>query len=324
MNEWCAYGMEVPLRVPGCDVPEVVQCYVPYLSAMQLRRVSTKRAPPTTTAAARAAASALIRFGCGHDSDMDARSMSSMSDSTTCSSEHGTASIDSDCDEVRSTPRWRPPTGSKILFEYNETRPPHLREPLTECVEMLAKEQCPELMTLRSCDLDPHSWYGKGGGVEALCVYRETHGCVLHANLTIHHTSRFSIAWYPLYRLQATGRTIRDLNACFLTYHRLGTVVHTPTITPPPSLKTLSPAASSALARREAAVLQEGLGTSAAVLAPFAMVPYKLGGRTWEDTYRSKKLQLQLLRAADEVSAHSGLHHGDFAFFVSTLRGRRC
>lgn len=273
MNEWCAYGMEVPLQVPDCDVPEVVQCYVPYLSAMQLRR-----APAPPNAATRAAA-ALVHF-CASDSDC-----ASISDLSASSDR----ALDSDSDDAApavhapsSTPSRR---RGRVIFEYSETRPPHMREPLTDCIDMLAATRCPELNTLRSCDLDPSSW--------------------------------FSIAWYPLYRLQATGQTIRDLNACFLTYHQLGDAV-----TMPPSLSSLSPAAAAALQRREGAVLAEGVGIAAAVLAPCAMVPYKLAGRTWDDTYRSRKLQLQLLRASNELVTCSGLHHGDFAFFWGTLRRR--
>ena len=269
MNEWCAYGMEVPLRVPDCDVPEVVQCYVPYLSAMQLRR-----APAPPNAATRAAA-ALVHF-CASDSDC-----ASISDLSASSDR----ALDSDSDDTPIAGPAAPRRRGRVVFEYNETRPPHMREPLTDCIDMLAATRCPELTSLRSCDLDAASW--------------------------------FSIAWYPLYRLQATGRTIRDLNACFLTYHQLGDAA-----TMAPSLSSLSPAADAALQRRKKAVLAEGVGTAAAVLSPCAMVPYKLAGRTWDDTYRSRKLQLQLLRASNELVTCSGLQHGDFAFFWGALRRR--
>ncbi|XP_012458252.2 uncharacterized protein LOC105779047, partial [Gossypium raimondii] len=50
----------------------------------------------------------------------------------------------------------------------------------------------PGLNTLRSCDLLPISW--------------------------------MSIAWYPIYRIP-TGSTLKDLDACFLTYHSLCTPI---------------------------------------------------------------------------------------------------
>ncbi|KAK5838535.1 hypothetical protein PVK06_007265 [Gossypium arboreum] len=52
--------------------------------------------------------------------------------------------------------------------------------------------QFPELKTLKSCDLLSSSW--------------------------------ISVAWYPIYRIP-TGPTLKDLDACFLTYHYLHTPV---------------------------------------------------------------------------------------------------
>ncbi|KAH9319549.1 hypothetical protein KI387_021318, partial [Taxus chinensis] len=46
----------------------------------------------------------------------------------------------------------------------------------------------PQLMSLRSVDLSP--------------------------------ASRMAVAWYPIYHIPS-GRTIKDLSACFLTYHTL-------------------------------------------------------------------------------------------------------
>ncbi|KAI3964601.1 hypothetical protein MKX01_020418 [Papaver californicum] len=46
----------------------------------------------------------------------------------------------------------------------------------------------PGLMSLKSVDLSPASW--------------------------------MAVAWYPIYHIP-TGRTVRDLSACFLTYHIL-------------------------------------------------------------------------------------------------------
>ncbi|WVZ72167.1 hypothetical protein U9M48_020672 [Paspalum notatum var. saurae] len=85
------------------------------------------------------------------------------------------------------------PAGSssheQLLFEFLESEPPYQREPLADKICGLAK-RFPELQTLRSCDLSPASW--------------------------------ISVAWYPIYRIP-TGPTLRDLDACFLTYHSLST-----------------------------------------------------------------------------------------------------
>ena len=83
-----------------------------------------------------------------------------------------------------------PTRGKHLLFEFTETASPHTREPLTDRVQRLAREAaCPELLSLRSCDLHPQSW--------------------------------FAVAWYPLYRIPA-GCCLRELSACFLTFHSMG------------------------------------------------------------------------------------------------------
>uniref|UniRef100_A0A0A9DLL2 Uncharacterized protein n=1 Tax=Arundo donax TaxID=35708 RepID=A0A0A9DLL2_ARUDO len=74
-------------------------------------------------------------------------------------------------------------------FEYLEQDPPFLREPLTDKVSTLAG-RFPALKTFKSCDLLPSSW--------------------------------MSVAWYPIYRIP-TGPTLKDLDACFLTFHCLAT-----------------------------------------------------------------------------------------------------
>ncbi|KAK6129442.1 hypothetical protein DH2020_036818 [Rehmannia glutinosa] len=75
------------------------------------------------------------------------------------------------------------------LFHYLEHEQPHYRRPLTDKISALAS-QYPELSKCRSCDLLPTSW---------ICV-----------------------AWYPIYRIPI-GSTLRDLDACFLTFHSLST-----------------------------------------------------------------------------------------------------
>lgn len=76
-----------------------------------------------------------------------------------------------------------------LVFQYLEHDTPFQREPLFGKISELAL--CyPELKNLRSCDMLPSSW--------------------------------FSVAWYPIYRIP-TGPTMKDLEACFLTYHSLCT-----------------------------------------------------------------------------------------------------
>ncbi|CAI5473233.1 unnamed protein product [Closterium sp. Yama58-4] len=77
--------------------------------------------------------------------------------------------------------------GGRLLLEFFERAPPHVRLPLFSKVEELEGE-LPCLRHLRSIDLHPRSW--------------------------------MAIAWYPLYKIPA-GPSVRDLGASFLTFHSL-------------------------------------------------------------------------------------------------------
>jgi len=79
--------------------------------------------------------------------------------------------------------------GRSLKFQFMEQASPYSRAPLSDTVARLA-ETDPELASMRSDDLHPSSW--------------------------------MSVAWYPIYRIP-TGRSLRDLSACFLTYHALST-----------------------------------------------------------------------------------------------------
>ncbi|GMI73470.1 hypothetical protein HRI_001016300 [Hibiscus trionum] len=197
-KEWSAYGVGVPLILNDCD--SVVQYYVPYLSGIQLYadpvKMSANSRPP------------------GEDSDSDFRDSSS-DGSSDCELERG-ANIsrekinhhmasemsrrmdrlfmgdqqilqeDFSSDEGESVN-----SRSRLIFEYFEQDTPYSREPLANKIADLAF-RFPELKTLRSCDLLSSSW--------------------------------ISVAWYPIYRIP-TGPTLKDLDACFLTYHYLHTPV---------------------------------------------------------------------------------------------------
>ncbi|XVE75231.1 hypothetical protein DITRI_Ditri12bG0079000 [Diplodiscus trichospermus] len=196
-KEWSAYGAGVPLILNDCD--SVVQYYVPYLSGIQIyadsMKLSAKSRQPV------------------EESDSDFRDSSS-DGSSDCEPErgsnvlgekrnHGMASDmsiridrlsmgdqqilqeDLSSDEGESVN-----SRSCLIFEYFERDPPYSREPLADKIADLAF-QFPELRTLKSCDLLSSSW--------------------------------ISVAWYPIYRIP-TGPTLKDLDACFLTYHYL----HTP------------------------------------------------------------------------------------------------
>ena len=79
--------------------------------------------------------------------------------------------------------------GRALKFQFMEQASPYSRAPLSDTVAGLAASD-PAVSTLRSEHLHPSSW--------------------------------MSVAWYPIYRIP-TGRSLRDLSACFLTYHSLST-----------------------------------------------------------------------------------------------------
>ena len=79
--------------------------------------------------------------------------------------------------------------GRELVFSYFEQASPYARAPLADTAERLNADH-PELFALTSDKLHPASW--------------------------------MSVAWYPIYRIPV-GQTLRDLSACFLTYHALST-----------------------------------------------------------------------------------------------------
>ena len=79
--------------------------------------------------------------------------------------------------------------GRELVFSYFEQASPYARAPLADTAERFRADH-PELFALTSDELHPASW--------------------------------MSVAWYPIYRIPV-GQTLRDLSACFLTYHALST-----------------------------------------------------------------------------------------------------
>ncbi|CAO2185551.1 unnamed protein product [Urochloa humidicola] len=154
----------------------------------------------------------------------------------------------------------------QLLFEFLESESPYQREPLADKICSLAK-RFPELQTLRSCDLSPASW--------------------------------ISVAWYPIYRIPA-GLTMRDLDACFLTYHSLSTQFAGAS-SHGPKPKTASAAAP----------------VTAMCLPTFAMASYKLKGAAWTPGWRDRQLAASLAQAADAWLRLLRVDHPDHRFFAS-------
>ncbi|KAJ1380783.1 hypothetical protein SESBI_45750 [Sesbania bispinosa] len=274
-REESAYGAGVPLVLNDND--SVVQYYVPFLSGIQIYSQTLKPSVKSRQL--------------GEDSDSDFRDSSS-DGSSDCELERGLKYIREQrnlphfSDEV---PHWMgrlslrdhhtlPQDGFSsddgesvnsqgyLLFEYLERDPPYSREPLADKIMDLAF-RFPELVTLRSCDILPSSW--------------------------------ISVAWYPIYRIP-TGPTLKDLDACFLTYHSLYTPVGGSQIVqaPIPSYPT-------------------DMDSNPKISLPvFGLASYKLKGSLWTSNGGyERQLASSLLQAADNRLRLLQVSHPDFMFF---------
>ncbi|PQP96663.1 uncharacterized protein Pyn_39373 [Prunus yedoensis var. nudiflora] len=153
-----------------------------------------------------------------------------------------------------------------LLFEYFEQDLPYCREPLADKILDLAYH-FPELKTLRSCDLLSSSW--------------------------------ISVAWYPIYRIP-TGPTLKDLDACFLTYHSLFTSMggvqeaRAPLVTYPSDMD----------------------GVPKMSLPVFGLASYKFRGSLWTPNGGfERQLANSLSQAADNFLRVLQVNHPDFVFF---------
>ncbi|KAL4633162.1 hypothetical protein ACB092_04G102200 [Castanea dentata] len=278
-KEWSAYGAGVPLVLDECD--SVIQYYVPYLSGIQLygEPAASSNAKPRQAR---------------EDSDSDYYRDSSSDGSSDYE-------IDKGIKITREQQSWRhlrsdipirldglsindehsarqegfssddSEAGNSQglrLFEFLEQDLPYCREPLADKILDLAC-QYPGLKTLRSCDLLPASW--------------------------------MSVAWYPIYRIP-TGPTLKDLDACFLTYHTLSTPMTGSGSTQAPIVICPS----------------EIDGVPKISLSAFGMVSYKLKGSMWAQRSISESQRANILmQAAENWLRQYQVNHPDYQFFAS-------
>eukprot|EP00268_Persea_americana_P041516 TRINITY_DN41402_c0_g2_i1.p1 TRINITY_DN41402_c0_g2~~TRINITY_DN41402_c0_g2_i1.p1 ORF type:complete len:408 (+),score=62.96 TRINITY_DN41402_c0_g2_i1:400-1623(+) len=277
-QEWSVYGAGVPLVLNDSD--SVVQYYVPYLSGIQIYGES--------------ATSAVKLRRPGEDSDGEYYKDSSSDGSSDCELERGLkhkweqrnrappaseAALRMDRLSLReinvaSQEGFSSDEGEVensqgcLLFEFLEQDLPYSREPLADKIADLSRH-FPELKTLRSCDLLPKSW--------------------------------ISVAWYPIYRIP-TGQTLRDLNACFLTFHRLSTLmsgagsVQGPIVTYPNGID----------------------GVPKISFPVFGLASYKFKSSMWTlNGGLEHQLANSLLQEADDWLRDRDVDHPDFRFFAS-------
>ncbi|GJY12454.1 hypothetical protein Tco_0381763 [Tanacetum coccineum] len=240
-KEWSAYGAGVPLILNDTD--SVVQYYVPYLSGIQLYMDPLKSSVKSGQHSEDSDADSFrdSSSDVSSDNDLPKSEISHRLDQLSLNYQHALQEGFSS-DEGESTR----PQGC-LSFEYMEHNQPWGREPLTDKILDLAR--CfPELKSIKSCDLLPSSW--------------------------------LSVAWYPIYRIPM-GPTLKDLDACFLTYHSLHTPITGNQCEHPPTV--LNPG--------------ETDGVPNISLPVFGLASYKLKAPLWINNERL--LLSTLLQAAD-------------------------
>ncbi|KAG0496378.1 hypothetical protein HPP92_001069 [Vanilla planifolia] len=165
-------------------------------------------------------------------------------------------------------------SGTLPVFEYLEHDPPYGREPLADKIALLANK-FPRLKSYRSCDLLPFSW--------------------------------ISVAWYPIYRIP-TGPTLRDLDACFLTFHSLST----------PPLNSIN-GHSQLNGSFDVRNVDVSTQMSAKLPLPvFGLASYKFKGSIWTNNgIYEHQLASSLLQAAENWLQLLKVDHPDFRFFLS-------
>ncbi|OVA02588.1 Protein of unknown function DUF789 [Macleaya cordata] len=281
-KEWSAYGAGVPLVLNGSD--SVVQYYVPYLSGIQLYVDPSKP-------------SLRLRRP-GEESDAES-SRETSSDGSECDLERQSKHVQEglwtkqNATDLHRSLRDKPLKGTlsddpevgnppgQLIFQYLEREPPFSREPLADKasfqISVLAS-RFPELKAYKSCDLLPASW--------------------------------ISVAWYPIYRIP-TGPTLRDLDACFLTFHSLST----PFRNTPNGLQV----------PESSLIKLNGIDAPAKLTLPvFGLASYKFKGSVWTPNGSYERQQASsLLQAADNWLRLLQVDHPDYRFFVSHNTYRR-
>ncbi|KAH6788923.1 hypothetical protein C2S51_003929 [Perilla frutescens var. frutescens] len=160
-----------------------------------------------------------------------------------------------------------------LYFQYFEKSSPYGRVPLVDKIGSLVQTY-PGLMSLRSVDLSPASW--------------------------------MAVAWYPIYHIPA-GRTVKDLQTCFLTYHTLSS-----------SFQDMDLEEEDGENVKRKRKERESLG-----LTPFGLATYKLQGDVWasDKMSRDRERLVSLVSVADSWLKQLRVQHHDFSYFMGVRLG---
>ncbi|KAH7692222.1 hypothetical protein IHE45_01G050700 [Dioscorea alata] len=162
-----------------------------------------------------------------------------------------------------------------LYMHYVETTAPYGRVPLIIKVNELA-QQYPGLMSLKSVELSPASW--------------------------------MSVAWYPIYHIP-TRRNVKDLSACFLTYHTISSSFQDSII-------------GDVIEKDSCCSIVDKTGRNQnetneyISLPPFGLATYKMQGNLWIDQEAGDHKQfIRLFNAADSWLKQLRVRHHDFTYF---------
>ncbi|KAI3948621.1 hypothetical protein MKW98_027687 [Papaver atlanticum] len=270
-DEWSAYGTGAPVVLNNGE--SVVQYYVPYLSAIQIYTSKSLASSPSssTTRSPREESSDHAEFETDSWSDdSDGEKLSRSFSSNNSSKFWDAVSDDSNFDHHESSWPMRDRLGF-LYHQYFEMSAPYWRVPLMEKVTEMSRTY-PGLKTLRSVDLSPASW--------------------------------MAVAWYPIYHIP-TGRTVKDLSACFLTFHTLSSSFQDPL--PDDEENDMS---SDCVKGRNS--------KSGIPLPPFGLATYKMNGDVWIQPDAGDYERIDTLQsAADSWLKQLRVQHHDFSYFVS-------
>ncbi|XP_077247204.1 uncharacterized protein LOC143886913 [Tasmannia lanceolata] len=162
-----------------------------------------------------------------------------------------------------------------VYFQYFEGSAPYGRIPLMDKIIELARCH-PGLMSLKSVELSPASW--------------------------------MAVAWYPIYHIP-TGRNVKELSACFLTYHTLSSSFQD---------NVFEGEDKNICRETEVGELKCERDTNGISLPPFGLATYKMHGNLWMHPESADQERIiSLFSAADSWLKQLDVQHHDFNYFSS-------
>ncbi|GAV62370.1 DUF789 domain-containing protein [Cephalotus follicularis] len=212
------------------------------------------------------------------DSESDRVSKSLSSNSSRTSDAASDDSIANQIGLVQTSERF-----GHLYCQYNETTCPYDRVPLTQKIDELAKE-FPGVLKLHSAELSPYSW--------------------------------MAVAWYPVYQIPAV-KNVKELSACFLTYHSLSSCFQGPRETIQEEDEEQKCTGDDVREDINGGKGGKEDGRGVTSLNPFAFSTYKILGTLWKnpETSDEERITSQQSAAWSWLNQLKFRHH-DFDFFM--------